>query len=337
MPRLRLPIILVSFILITAAWSAPQSIYYRSANGQWLPLPATSESGTISFTLDPAQINSGSTMIILDLPQGIRLDDERPPMVTGLKLDGRPLKDSAVIDLDWLPAPPQTLLIAMVDSENPLDPDSLVVKVNDTVLTREQAQLRPDGTGRGARLELALGDLLAAQGRFANRIEWRIADQSPPRNVTSRALTYRCLGDVKDSPTLLVESSYAGYEKLEVLTDGKMMMPGETTYGSTWASEEVPGDHWVVVAWPQPQELKGIEVFWANFQSVFHAPQELLVQTWDGTKWNTLTALRQLPAPSSTTISFPPLKSNRLRLLQPNGKGHPVRPNIMWITEIKVL
>jgi hypothetical protein len=337
MPRLCLLITLVSLILITAAWSAPQSVYFKAANGQWLPLPATSESGTVSFTLDPSQIKSGSTMIILDLPQGIKLDDERPPVMTGLKLDGRPLKDNAVIDLDWLPAPPQTLLIAMADGENPLDADSLVVKVNDTVLTREQAQLRADSTGRNGRLELSIGDLLARQGRFANRIEWRIADQSPQRNVTSRALTYRCLGEVKDSPTLLVESSYAGYEKLEVLTDGKMMAPGETTYGSTWASEEVPGDHWVVIAWPQAQELKGIEVFWANFQGVFHAPQELLVQTWDGTKWNTLTSLHEVPATRSTTISFPPLKSTRVRLLQPSGMGHIVRPNIMWITEIKVL
>ncbi|MHB8997266.1 MAG: hypothetical protein ACYC63_18625 [Armatimonadota bacterium] len=53
MPRLRSIIILVSLILVTAAWSAPQSVYFKAANGQWLPLPAISESGTVSFTLDP--------------------------------------------------------------------------------------------------------------------------------------------------------------------------------------------------------------------------------------------------------------------------------------------
>jgi hypothetical protein len=312
-------------------------VYFKAAGGQWLPLPATTQNDTLSFTLDPSQIRSGSTMVILGLPQGIKLDDERPPVVTGLKLDGRALKDAAVIDLDWLPESPQKLIVAMADGENPLDADSLVVKVNDTVLTDEQARLRADSTGRSARLELSLGDILAKQGRFANRIEWRIADQSPQRNVTSRALTYRWLAEVKDSPTLLAESSYAGYEKLEVLTEGKKMTPGETTYGSTWASEEVPGDHWVVIAWPTPQELKGAEIFWANFGGVFHAPQELLVQTWDGTKWTTLTSLHKVPATASTTVSFPPQKSARLRLLQPSGMGHEVRPNIMWITEIKVL
>jgi len=45
------------------------------------------------------------------------------------------------------------------------------------------------------------------------------------------------------------------------------------------------------MAWPQAQELRGVEVFWAVYQGVYHAPQALLVQTWDGQAWVTQKSL----------------------------------------------
>lgn len=336
----RLTIVGLVLLATVAAWAAPSSVYFKTADGTWQKLAATCDGarGVITFALDPAKLKGGSTMIVLDLPQGIDLNDEQPPLITGLKLDGRTLKDAPVLDLDWLAAHPQTLTIAVSDARNPLDPASLAVRVNGLLLTSQQARLNFTDPGhRSARLELALGELLKTQNSFANPLEWRVSDLSPQRNTLSRVLRYDCLGEITQSPTLVAQSSFQGYEDLKVLIDGKIMAPGETTYGSTWAAEEVPGDHWLVMAWPQAQELRGVEVFWAVYQGVYHAPEALLVQTWDGQKWVTHKSLEKPKATASTVIEFGPLKTTRLRLLQPDGKGNLARPNIMWITELKPL
>jgi len=333
-------IALVLLTLTASAWAAPGSLYFKAANGKWLPLAATSDParGVISFSLDPAQIKGGATMIVFDLPKGIDLNDEQAPVVSGVKCDGAPLRNAPTVDLDWLPVHPQAMTIALTDANNPIDAASLVVRVNGQVLTPKQAHLAfSDKAHRTARLQVALGELLKAQNRIDNTIEWRVSDLSPQRNTLTRVLRYRCLGEVTESPTLVAQSSYEGYTDLKVLTDGKMMQPGETTYGSTWAAEEVPGDHWLVMAWPQAQQLHGVEVFWAVYEGVYHAPLALLVQTWDGSRWVTQKSLKQVPATASTVIEFAPVQSTRLRLLQPDGMGNPVRPNIMWITEIKPL
>lgn len=327
------------FSLLTALSAAPATIYFKSASGQWQPLPAQSDSarGLLTFSLDPAQLKGGATMVILDLPPGIDLNDEQAPQVLGLKLDGRPLKDAPRLDLDWLPTHPRSLVLGIADRANPLDPASLSVRVNSQPLAPEQIRLKLDAGGRSGRLELALDSLLNAQNRFVNTIEVRLADLSPQRNELSRTFVYRCLGEVTDRPTLVAESSYAGYEKLEVLTDGKLISPGQTTYGSTWASEEVPGDHWIVCAWPQERELTGVEVSWTVYEGVYHAPLELRVQTWENDRWVTVTTLKKLAATKTTTLHFPARRTTRLRLLQPDGQGNPVRPNIMWLTELKPL
>ena len=337
----KLTIVSVLLAAAVTAWAAPGStIYFKAADGTWQKLAATCDAarGVITFSLDPAKIKGGSTMIVLDLPKGIDLNDELAPVVTGSKLDGLALKDAPLLNLDWLAAHPQSLTISVSDANNPLAPTSLVVRVNGLLLTREQARLKfTDAGHRSARLELALGELLKTQNCFANTIEWHVSDLSPQRNTLTRVLRYDCLGEITESPTLVAQSSFPGYEDLKVLIDGKIMQPGETTYGSTWAAEEVPGDHWLVMAWPQEQELRGVEVFWAVYQGVYHAPQALLVQTWDGQAWVTQKSLKKLEPTRSTVIEFGPVKSTRLRLLQPDGMGHPVRPNIMWITEVKPL
>lgn len=337
----KLTLVSVLLSLAVTAWAAPGStLYFKAADGSWQKLAATCDAarGVITFSLDPAKIKGGSTMIVLDLPQGIDLNDELAPTVSGLKLDGRALKDVPVLNLDWLAAHPQSLTIALSDAHNPLDPASFTARVNGLLLTPQQARLTfADAGHKSARLELALGELLKTQNSFANTIEWRVSDLSPQRNTLSRVLRYDCLGEVTESPTLVPQSSFVGYADLKVLIDGKMMSPGETTYGSTWAAEEVPGDHWLVMAWPQEQNLRGVEVFWAVYQGVYHAPLALLVQTWDGQQWVTQTALKNLEPKRSTVIEFAPVKSTRLRIFQPDGMGHPVRPNIMWITEVQPL
>ena len=329
--------LLLTLALVTIAQAHASDIYFKARDGKWRPLPAkVSPGGIVSFTLDPAQLSFGSTTIVLDMPRGINLDDSQAPELLGLKLDARGVKNAPQVDLDWLPAHPRTLTLAVRDAANPLDLESLKLEVNNQALQPDQMQVTSSDAGKSVRLVAPIGDLLCSQGSFLNTISFRLTDLSPQQNSLTRTLTYRHLQSVKENPTLLVDSSYGGYEDLKVLTDGKVMTPGQTTYGCTWASQEQPGDHWVVFAWPQERELREASISWANFGGVFHTPRELLVQTWDGQKWVTQKTLRDAKADVSTTIPFGPVTTSRLRLLQPDGKGHAVRPTIMWITEIEV-
>ncbi|MBU0610706.1 MAG: hypothetical protein KKI08_22670 [Armatimonadetes bacterium] len=333
--RLCLTALLLSLTL--TAYAAPTVIHYRHASGKWLALPCTVDDarGVISFTLDPKVIGGGSTTVLLGEQKGIMLDDEQPPRVTGIKLDGQGVRVGPVVDLDWLAETPRTLVIGLADTCNALDLSSLRLQVNGKALEPEQVEREPSRGGKSLRLTVPLADLLAGDDRFLNVIELRASDVAPLQNTVSLRLQYRHLGEVTQSPTLLVDSFYKGYEDLKVLTDGKVMKAGETTYGCTWASEEEPGDHWLVFAWPQEECLSVLEVFWATFQGTYHAPRKLLVQTWDGKRWETQQTLTDLKAEASTEIEFTPVHSTRLRLLQPDGEGNPVRPNIMWITEVK--
>lgn len=326
----------------TLAAHAADQVYYRAADGTWRPLAAHRDGarGTVTFTLDPTQLRGGATMVLLEPPRGILLDDEQPPLLTGLKVDGRPLKDSPVVDLDWLEQAPRTLLLAFTDRANPLDAASLDVRLNGRQLPAGQARLEyTDPAHHSARLLLPLAALLAGRSELLTTVEVRLADLSPQRNTIVRQISYRCLGPVSASPALFADTCCSGYENLGVLLDGKVMTPGETTFGCTWASVEEPGDHWLVLAWPQdqPRTLRGVQISWANYQATFWTARKLLVQTWQSGRWVTQKTAEDLPATAASTVEFAPVKTTRLRLLQPDGKGHASRPNIMWLTEVKVL
>jgi hypothetical protein len=334
----RLGLVVLLLALAVTAYAAPTTIHVRHASGKWLALPCTVDDarGVVTFTLDPKALGGGSTTVLLGDREGLVLDDEEAPRVTGLKVDGEGVRVAPVVDLDWVAETPKTLVIGLADRLNALDLTTLKVQVNGKVLTPEQYSPEASGGGKNLRLTVPLGDLLAGDDRFLNVVELRAGDVAPLQNSVALRLTYRHLGAVTESPTIIPDSSYGGYEDTKVLTDGKLMKPGETTYGVTWACEEVPGDHWLVFAWPQEQCLGAVEVYWATYQGTYHASRKLLVQTWDGKRWVTQKTLTDLKAEACTRIEFNPVHSTRLRLLQPDGMGNPVRPNIMWITEVKV-
>lgn len=322
------------FATCLAACCHGETAYFKVADGTWRPLPCRVMQGKLSFVLDPTQIQGGSTIVVLAPPQGINLQDTNPPQVTGVKVDGLPCKNVPHLALDWLATHPQKIAIGLWDRENPLDPDSLTVQVNGKSLPPAQRVLQFTSQDRHeARLVL---HLLRNQAEIINTIQVRIADLSPERNSVTRTLTYRCLEVVKEDPTLVVDSCCQGYENLSVLVDGKTMEPGKTTFGCTWASAEEPGDHWLVMAWPQAREVRSVEISWANYDAVYWASRLLLVQSWDGQKWVTQKTLKDNQPTPSTKVDFGPVKTARIRLLQPDGMGHPGRPDIMWLCEVKV-
>jgi hypothetical protein len=190
---------------------------------------------------------------------------------------------------------------------------------------------------RTARITAQVGDLLRQPQRLENRLELRIADAAPEAHYLTASWRFFHLGPVTADPLVLVDSCYAGYEKLEVLTDGKVMTPGETTVGVSWASQEVPGDHWVVFAWPRARALRQVRLHRAYYQGAYWTARKLVVQTWDGRGWVTRFQTADSPAAAETLVPLHGVSSSRLRIIQPDGGGHPAKgPNIFWMDEVEV-
>jgi hypothetical protein len=238
--------------------------------------------------------------------------------------------------VDWLPAHPDTIAFGVQDVANPLDLSSLQVTVNGRPLGQGPDVTFKSAPGaRSVTVALRVGGLLRQQGLFRNELSLRLADISPQGNEVAAALRYYCLEGLKQAPAVLTDSAHPGYEDLSVLTDGAIMAPGVTTYGVTWASVEEPGDHWVVLAWPDEQVWNEIEVFWATYGGTYWGARKLLVQTWSSGQWVTRQTVSHVEGEPATKVSLGGVKSSRLRLVQPDGQGNSDRPDIMWITELR--
>lgn len=327
-----------------AGQAAEERAFFRTASGAWQPLACTTDAktGVVRFTVDPARVRGNTTTVVLNVARGVRLDDDEPPRITGLKVDGRPYPVTKwPLDLDWLPRPPQNIRIGLCDAGNRLDWDSVRLSLDGNALDpRAFASygIYSDRQPQHAAIDLGLGPLLDQPGQLSHTLALSVADRSPQRNRVALALSYSYLAEaaLTESPTILTDSCHQGYEDLKVLTDGVVMTPGKTTYAVTWASAEAPGNHWVVFAWPEARELREVEVFWAAYSGTFWGSRRLLAQTWEQDRWVTRCTRDDLPAEPSTKLDLGGVKTTRLRLLQADGQGRPERPEIMWITEIKV-
>lgn len=334
---------LLASLLPLGAAATPLRVYYRLASGAWQPLACQQGAdGVLRFTVDPAQVGNSSTVLVLNPPAGVALNDSEPPRVIGLKLDGVPYPIAHwPLDLDWLAKPPTNLRLALNDRQNLLDPRTLRLSLDGRAVPDPlrftaigvESQTRPGVTW----LDVNLSLLLQAPEPLTHTLALSLADRSPQQNRAEVSLRYSCLcRPVEESPLVLTDSAYQGYEDLRVLTDGKVMTPGATTYGVTWASAEEAGNHWVVFAWPAPRALNTITISWASFAGNYWGPRRLLVQTWEKDRWVTRETVTGSLDQPTTTVELGGAQTERLRLLQPDGQGNPARPNLMWVTEIAV-
>lgn len=332
-------------LLVTAlpvnAGDPPATVHYRDAAGRWQSLPARHDRARdlLTFTLRPGNLPGGRTVVVTRACSRVALTDALPPALTGAKLDGRPLPvRSAALDLDWLPELPRELVVGLRDTEAGLRLPSLSLTVNGVPLPGAALQVtRRAGQDHEARVVARLGDELRRHPQFLNRVTLTVMDAAADPHRLEARWTFRHLGQLPHEPYLLVDSSYGGYEKNEVLLDGKHLVPGETTVGATWASREEAGDHWVVIAWKQPRPLAGVRLYWANYQATYWTARRLLVETWDGQRWVTQRRLTDNHPASVTDIPLEGVTTSRLRITQPDGGGHPGKgPNIFWMDEIEV-
>lgn len=123
---------------------------------------------------------------------------------------------------------------------------------------------------------------------------------------------------------------------LEALNDG-LAMPGmkfETEHG--WISGGAATEHWVVAKSDQPQNVRGVKVWWMSFYGL---PKAYKLQIWRDDTWHDAPGYEQWRAAKAAVeeITMPPVMTDRVRVLQQAGGGNATFPNLMGMSEIEVL
>ena len=336
---------------LPASSSKGQNLYLDT-NGKWAPLPGVRESaGVLTFTLSPAQLAGGKTIVLLGKPDWLVAEDAEPPKVTRALVDGREVAPSGETNLGWLEAAPQTFELFVADTQNPLDPNSICAHVGARTVRAGSPGLEflpdPKDSKKG-RIVCSLPRLgsLATQG--AIRIVIQCDDFAPDLAECRAAFTFTVMqppeidldkppATTPDGIKIFVDTSLPGYENVECLLDGKLQTPGTTTYGPTWASAETPVAHWFCLVLPKPRKVSGIEISWANYQGTFWASDRYAIMTWDGKQWANALRISNNTEAQTSSHSFAPRTTDRILVWVPPGGNHPQRPDLMWVTEVKLL
>ncbi len=312
-------------------------VFVRAGAGKWQPAQFEETEGRLLFRLDPAKLGSGDIMLVVNPPASLVLDDNAGPRLMGLKVDGKACKVAPVMDLGAMGTPPRRIMAGFADTQNALQPQGWQARLDGVAWPSPMAA----STSNPRQVTLTLNVPPLEYG--AHEIALSAADTSPQRNVGRYLvrLNYVEKGNVALAAlgaTVKVDSSFPGYESLVCVNDGITALSG-TSCGNdvTWASLEVPADHWVEVTLPKPTPIKEVTVYWAAYTDVAHTATQFQVQIPDGEGWR---AVYSSPAEGEkpgrvTTARFAPETVSKFRVFMPAGKGSATRPNLLWVAEIK--
>jgi len=212
-------------LLASASLALAQGTFYRAADGKWKPLKATIAGAVTRFTLAPEDIGGGTTLVVVDKPKWMVLDDELAPALVKLLLEGQEVKPEA-LDLGPVVKAPAELAFAVKDDKNPLDLAGLSVSLNGKALPASQVTVSKLDGDKFVRVSIKLGDL--APAKYA--LTAAVADLSPARNTTTLSLKF-------STAPLVTNGSFEEADKANA--------PLAWTGGS-WGGDDVTSFEWSV-------------------------------------------------------------------------------------------
>lgn len=131
------------------------------------------------------------------------------------------------------------------------------------------------------------------------------------------------------------DGSFSGYTA-EPLTDGVTDTRSVDWAKAAWASAEEKGEHWAQIALPQPVDVKTVLIYWATEGGTIWTSRNYSVQAFVNGAWLDLVKVTGATPRDFSVHNFAPVKTDRVRIHQPEGGGHANRPMIMWLREIEV-
>ncbi len=184
---------------LASAWA--QGAFYRDAEGRWQELPTERTAEATVLRLAPETIGGGATLVVLDKPDWMVLDDVAPPVATSVLIAGQE-RGLADLEMGWTGRALGEIVLAVADAANPLDLDGLRVTLNHAPLEARRLSVEPlDNTRRQARITLNLAGL--PPGRYA--VDLRLTDLAPARNALTAPISFN------SAPLLL----NAGFEEAD--------------------------------------------------------------------------------------------------------------------------
>lgn len=180
------PIIIFALATLLATAAHAQGTFYRSASGKWQPLKTTTSGAVTKFSLSPDEVGGGETLIVVNKPAWMVLDDDTPPALVKVLLDNQE-KTPGQLDLGQIAAAPSELGFALKDDKNPLD-QSVTVLLNGQPLDAKQVTVaKLDKEGKYLRVGVRLGDNLPP-AKYT--LTATVADLSPARNACTLTLKF---------------------------------------------------------------------------------------------------------------------------------------------------
>ncbi len=316
-------------------------VLYRDASGKWSSLPVDISGDTLHLQIDVAKIKNGRTMIVLNVPEGVNMDDQEPPRVVRFEIDGKDHGTVQTIALGGIEMAPRNITIEVEDDLNRLQTRSLLVTVNGRRYTLRDAgvsfeRLSPE---HGI-IAVDVAKLLDSMSSD-NTVTVRIDDYALDEDALNCSLSFRYTPPYKleDGSLLAVDTvtSSSGWAQWWVLVDGvKMDTSFGTTAGNTWLSEQSAQPHWIRLEFPEARKVSGVALWWAYYQC-YRTSVAYEVQTWDGEEWVTQVKVKDQSEMQCSKHTFDPVTTTAVRVWQPSMSGHPGRADYMWVSEIEVL
>lgn len=184
----------------------------------------------------------------------------------------------------------------------------------------------------------------SARGSIALKGEGDIAQTAGQPNGDTSAAN---LAYVKNGVTLEVDSYYSNdyrANKTAALNDAFI---SETMYWAkrAWASgEEKPDvgeaytvDHWIEATFSERKSVSEVIVHWGFDNGAYYAGQTVIIEAFIDGEWKEIARKENIPSGiDRTDVTFDAVSTQKLRIVQPAGKGASFRPGLMWVGEIEI-
>lgn len=136
-----------------------------------------------------------------------------------------------------------------------------------------------------------------------------------------------------------VDSSYNGYDAAP-LTDNEtdVQKIARMRYNrGNWSSAETPNEHWIELVFDNPVPVAAVYIYWGFDRNRFMPSRRVELQLPDERgQWRTISSMEPGNDYDRMAFEFAPIKTDRLRILQPAKQGPGNRPFVMWVREVKV-
>jgi len=147
---------------------APRGSVYRASGGEWRPLEVQFAGGRVTFRV-PADV-AGQTVVLLNVPDWLVLDDDDPPVVAKITVEGDQVEVAKDIDLGHWPSTPRKITALFRDTANPIDLEGAAITLDGAAVSSNCVKWAEATSDRDRSLAVKMGDMPPAKHVLSLRV-----------------------------------------------------------------------------------------------------------------------------------------------------------------------